>query len=529
MDPNGGNNPPMPKVKGENSTGVVFSSTDNNNLRLPSIAGPHAPTIEGVRHANVDSGEIMSYLKKQNRALTRFTWSSSQLPGTILFSTPVTPLRGNENVAYLAKMFNLWVGGMDYETKVAGTGFHAGAIGMVRIPPNIDPYTLKTVQQFTAFEYSLIDPKNLEAVTNCVSDQRTTMYHYMSEDFSEPNNIGGYFVIFVFLQLNTSSTGTNQIDVQVFNKLAPDFRFIQVVPPNLSIIAPTDDEKWTNLFNSPDNHLSPVVVAPINTINFQPNTFSTAAKIGLVNLAGNYVGNPSYIISQTLNGLNYLGYLFYANTTTNLIPVQDSSASYNRSLTYTGATVHNFVPVSGPTSSLVASTSTTVNLHTNSNPVSSVVVGVYYYLTPSFSSAAGVVGYPSVTALSPQPGESLVTFSTEWQQSSALYTLTTTYFENIFKTGNYRIQSNEAVLLKLSSKSTGADIGYLKLYYGGYFTTNSRTTILNMDMADIMCTFVQFMQAATPIPGLSQQMINMQQQFRLQALLARADRLHIHD
>lgn len=470
----------------------------------------------------------MSYLKTQNRALTRFTWSTSQLPGTLLFSTPITPLRGNQNVAYMAKMFNSWVGGMDYQTKVAGTGFHAGAIGMARIPPNISPTTLKTVEQFTAFEYSIIDPKTLEATMKCISDQRPVMYHYMSEDFSDPNNIGGYFVIFVILQLNTSSTGTNQIDVQVFNKLSPDFRFIQVIPPNLSVIAPTDDQKWSNLFNTPDNHLSPALVAPINTINFQPNTFTSSAKIGLVNLAGNYVGDQSYITAQQVNGTSYLGYLFVATTATNLVPVLNSSTSFTRNIAFNGSTAQSFLNINAILATNISSSSNSA-LCTSANTTTGASVGGYYVLYPNFNAAGATITYPGVTALSPPTGESLVTFSTNWQAGGPFPTLTSTFLECLFKTGNYIIQSNEAVLLKLTSKSTASDIGFVKLYYGGYFTTNSRSTILNFDLIDVVCTFVQFMQAATPIPALTQQMINTQQQFRLQSLLARADRLHLHD
>jgi hypothetical protein len=77
---------------------------------------------------------------------------------------PITPLRANNIISYLAGIFNAWNGGLEYQAKVAGTGFHAGALGIARIPPNIDPTTLKTVSQFTAFEYSVIDPKTLEAI-----------------------------------------------------------------------------------------------------------------------------------------------------------------------------------------------------------------------------------------------------------------------------------------------------------------------------------------------------------------------------
>jgi hypothetical protein len=277
MDSNGGNNPPMPELIGEPATGSTFSSTDASGLDVPAIAGRPASTMEGPRHANVSNDDILGYLKKQHLALQRFTWSTSQLPGTLLVSIPITPLRANTIVSYLSGIYNAWNGGLEYQAKVAGTGFHAGALGIARIPPNINPASFKTVAQFTAFEYSVIDPKTLEAVSKHIPDQRPIMYHYMSDDFSDPNNIGGYFVIFVILQLNTSSTGTNQIDVQIFNKLAPDFRFIQVIPPSLTSSPIVDDTKWSFLFETPNLHSHAIFDLPVSLMRIEAAATSSNA------------------------------------------------------------------------------------------------------------------------------------------------------------------------------------------------------------------------------------------------------------
>lgn len=68
---NGGNNPPMPELIGETATGSTFSSTDATALDVPAIAGRPAATIEGPRHANVATDDIMGYLKKQHVSLQR--------------------------------------------------------------------------------------------------------------------------------------------------------------------------------------------------------------------------------------------------------------------------------------------------------------------------------------------------------------------------------------------------------------------------------------------------------------------------
>jgi hypothetical protein len=497
-----GNNPPMPETIGEKATGSVFSSTDMSALDQPAIAGPRAPTIEGPRHANVNTGDIMTYLKSQHIAVNRFTWTTSQLPGTLLYSTPITPIRANNIVSYLSGIYNAWNGGLEYQAKVAGTGFHAGAIGLVRIPPNIDPTALKTVEQFTAFEYNVIDPKTLEAVSKDISDQRPIMYHYVSDDFTNPNNIGGHFAIFVILQLNTSSTGTNQIDVQVFNKLAPDFRFIQVIPPNIPSIPPTDIAKWSTLFQTPALHLSPVLRTPIGTVTFQTAATTSSANTGLVSLAGTAVGSPSYLENTVINNINYLGFLFYATSATNLIPVLNSPTQFNRNVTITGTTAQQFTNVIGGN---ISTSSNSIVLNA-ANTVTGATVAAYYIASPFFATGSTIT-YPGVVPLAPLAGESLVTFETTFQSGGPKSFLTTTYFEQTFKTGRFIIAGNEAVILQLSSKASGLPIGYLKLYYNGYFTTNAVTTAVTLDLADLQTTFVGYVSSSTPIPTLSENML----------------------
>lgn len=521
---NGGNNPPMPEVIGEVATGSTFSSTDATGLDVPAIAGRPAPTIEGPRHANVSTDDIMGYLKKQHISLQRFTWSTSQLPGTLLANIPISPLRANEIVAYLSGIFNAWNGGLEYQAKVAGTGFHAGALGIARIPPNIDPTTLKTVSQFTAFEYSVIDPKTLEAVSKHIPDQRPIMYHYMSNNFTDPNNIGGHFVIFVILQLNTSSTGTNQIDVEIFNKLAPDFRFIQVVPPNLASQPSPDVSKWTALFSTPENHLHTIFPFPISTMTINSSSFTSAAKVGLRNLAGELFLDDTYT-EDIVGGISNLGFPFYATSATSLIPVLNSPTQFNKSITITMTTPFFKTYSSTTANAVLAGTSPT--LYNASNAVTGAIVGAYYNLLPNLSGNITAT-YPGVPTSSAPVSESLITFSMGGSSSTPPM-LTTRFLSFAFKTRNYLIAPNEAVLGQVFSKATGLPLAYVKIYYSGIITSNSQLTAINLDFNDLNFQFIQYIQASTPIPSLTGVMLQSLQTIRLQALLDRTVQLRLGD
>lgn len=520
---NGGNNPPMPEVIGEVATGSTFSSTASTALDVPAIAGRPAATIEGPRHANVSNDDIMGYLKKQHVALKHFVWSTSQLPGTLLENIPITPLRANKIISYLSGIFNAWNGGLEYQVKVAGTGFHAGALGIARIPPNIDPTTLKTVAEFTAFEYSVIDPKTLEAISKHVSDQRPIMYHYMNDNFSDPNNIGGHFVIFVILQLNTSSTGTNQIEVEIFNKLASDFRFIQVVPPSLPSQPNVDVEKWNNLFSTPENHLHTIFPYPITNMIINNSTLTSAAKVGLRNLAGELFLDDTYV-EDVVGDVPVLNYMFYATSATNLIPVLNSSTQFNKQIVVTSNSP-TFENINNSGTIIIQGVSPT-NFNGN-NAVTGANPGVYYYLSPTLNSAISAT-YPGVPTSSAPAGESLITFAMGGSVSKPAM-LTTRFLSFAFKTRQYLIAPNEAVLCQIFSKNTGLPLAFLKIYYSGILTSNSQTTAINLDFNDLDIRFIQFMQASSPIPKLTQTMLQSLQTIRLEALLTRTRQLHLGD
>lgn len=506
----------MPSAPSDSTTGSVFTSTDTDHLKVPEIAGKPAATIEGPRHANVSTDDALTYLKKQHVALQRFVWSTSQLPGTLLVNIPITPLRANLFVSYLAGMYNAWNGGFEYLVKIAGTGFHAGALGVARIPPNIDPTTFKTVAQFTAFEYVVIDPKTLEAVSKHIPDQRPVMYHYVSNNFSDPNVIGGHFVIFVLLQLNTSSTGTNQIDVQILNRLAPDFRFIQIVPPNLPTQPPTDVEKWGRLFSTPSEHLSTVIPAGIDELVILAPGVVSAAKLGLTNLSGQLTGDPSYLgeYADTATGLGtpIIGYTFRATSATSLTPTIGSGPS-NRSVVFPSG---SFISVTTPP--VIITPAGSISLKT-ATTVTGAVTDTYYvlrsYTTPT---------YPGVASVAPPIGESLVVFDCRGGAIGA--GLTTTFLSAAFRSREYTIATNEAVLCTLNSRSTGAPLIYIKIYHSGVITAPAMDST-SFSMFDLQCTFVSYVQGTTPFPSLNVTMLQSLQTQRLEHLIQEARRARV--
>lgn len=209
----------------------VFDSTIGASTGALSQVGlPGPETTETPIHAGMVNG-VDPYFNSQYIALSQFTWSTAQDPATLLFSQPIHPQSSHQWIRHLSAMYNTFGGGFDFAFKVAGTGFHAGGIIFVRLPPNIKPESLRTLADITAFEYKIMDPKTLEVEINSIMDQRNIMYHWLGGfDVNDPQTFGGFIAAYVLLPLNTSSTGATTIQVQVWTKPSPNFMFAQIKP-----------------------------------------------------------------------------------------------------------------------------------------------------------------------------------------------------------------------------------------------------------------------------------------------------------
>lgn len=202
---------------------------------------PHGQTVSALGTPGPRPGEVVVHTGQKNSLdfsidrqfipIDTFIWSTTQPRGTLLWQSPVHPTRVNPLVAYISEIYNTWGGGIEFNFKVAGTGFHAGALAFVRVPPNRRPQQFATPTEWGAFEYVVMDPKTLEVLSLDVMDQRQLNFHFMKLDESDPTSFGGYIACYVLIPLNTSSTGTQQIAVQAFSRPGATFTMNQLIMP----------------------------------------------------------------------------------------------------------------------------------------------------------------------------------------------------------------------------------------------------------------------------------------------------------
>lgn len=224
---------PQPNAGGS-APSEVYSSTDSapHGETIASIGNPGPPKKEVTQHA-LAHNNIDSQLYSQNIFCGKFTWSVNDQAGKLLWFIPIHPAAVHPILRVLMMIYNVWGGGFLLNFSIAGTGFHAGKLAIVRIPPNINPADLSGDYDYTIFEYEVMDAKTLEMSSVKAGDQRQVNYHYTTGSPNDPKSweIGGYIAVFVHLGLNTASTGTPQIQVIVTAKCAPDFQFAQLKMP----------------------------------------------------------------------------------------------------------------------------------------------------------------------------------------------------------------------------------------------------------------------------------------------------------
>lgn len=218
-------------------------STDEN-IGSAGVSGIDLPDVKPAE-SMIHVGQVNALdpiLYSQQIFSATFPWNTKDEPGKCLWFTEITPLKANKILATLASIYNCWTGGIEFMFKVAGTGFHAGAVTIVKIPPNFHPSEFSGTKDWSAFPWQLYDPKMLEVCSVIARDQRPVTYHYTNAPNGQPDSwdIGGWLAVYVDMSLNTSSSGSQTIQVNVWAKPAPDFRFLQ-------LRIPRDDIKNDNM------------------------------------------------------------------------------------------------------------------------------------------------------------------------------------------------------------------------------------------------------------------------------------------
>lgn len=491
--------PPVPSGNGTAVDPDVIDSGPISKLRAGEEQ-TKGPLTSHVGQSNRPDRYIYDHFIQ----LATFTWSTTQLPGTLLFSVPIHPARMNWVISYLTALYNCWSGGFQFAVKVAGTGFHAGSVVFCRIPPNLDPQTITNPQDFTVFEWSYLDPKELDLKGFQVMDQKPFEYHYNPLNVDNPNSFGGHFAVYVQMPLATSSTGNQQVSIMVLNKADENFNVAQVIPVQNNTIG-IDYRDYENILPNFPTYIIPQDWRAAAYLRADPAILVTdpyhtevCTRLDGSDYGVRYVPLRSPML-QTGTGLGISGvaspwaddafnskYIFPGSPPDYAFEIRPRSATYTNPL---GCTAFGTLALTGNPG---AFTNTVFPAPT---------------VAPSLTYAPIARGFFNATAPSapfvPNGDETIVMFQSVEPVGTLVYVTVQT--ETMYRllqalAGRYSWSINNALLFTLVHRATDLPVAFMKLYFEGVFTTTRRTTVTTWRIADYKLSFVSIINRNGVIP-----------------------------
>jgi hypothetical protein len=154
---------------------------------------------------------------------------ASMRPGAIIGTIPVHPYECNDYVRHIARMFLTWTGAMKIRTRFMATFQFGGSFRLGFLPPKFTQQQINNlpIQTLTAYPNIDIDPKNTNWIDFQCSDERNILFHWMTDDYTKPENFAGWFVFYVAAPLVLSGEVTQ---IQLLVEAAGGFHFAQLAP-----------------------------------------------------------------------------------------------------------------------------------------------------------------------------------------------------------------------------------------------------------------------------------------------------------
>lgn len=206
----------------------------DNSIPLSLLYDAKLRVLDDVTENGEDQMSI-NFIKRQWSFLTTFTINESNTLGQSLYALALTPdtfkaVVGSAEsyytpVTYLAKMYNMYRGGVEIMLKLVKTGFHAGTIAISFVPgPNDASLSLTD----TSYVYrTVIDLQE--------GDQCCFICPYLLPiDFIDCNIGFGKFYVNVVNPLRSPDTCASTVDVLVYIRGADSFQVQQ----------PSDWQNW---------------------------------------------------------------------------------------------------------------------------------------------------------------------------------------------------------------------------------------------------------------------------------------------
>lgn len=512
----------IPQPDSGNAPGEQIQSTDS----VPPLQSiePLTPAAPEDISAVGEFNQLDPWFYNQFRRLTTIQWTTSDESGKLLWWIPITPLALDKNLAYVMRLYLAWLGSFVFNFKIAGTGFHAGLLSIVKTPPTIHPTKLRNPQDYTIMPWDAADPKMLEIGSFIGRDIRPIKYHYTEKQEGAPEDywIGGYLALFVDMPLSTSSSGVPRINIAVWSKLAPDFRVSWMVPFNLQdvqtdTVAPNSIEYLTDFGNTYKNSVPMASnFEAANQLMFE----SSEIKVLNSSLTRCYSLNGEPMSSMYIKADGSAIPFPYAQQWYGWILLSIDATDRKKSTWYN----HNFPMYQDPQPWNVVfshltgdqgqqgfhysiTKSTTVKDFRNrydlelDRPLDDAIKpdeGRAWVIT-HFYDPIQAKWTDGKSYSSPVNGESFVLFKGQYV---GMWSPQTYDLANLFSTGSLAkwFQPNQAALFQLYETDAQVPLGYVKLYYEGFMTTTGIKDRVEFLLGRLKFNFLNIVPRLSTIP-----------------------------
>ena len=202
----------------------------------PITAAP-LPNADKAMAAKALGGldELFQYLNTHWFYKQVVTWTTAQLPPTVLWSHKISPLDTCPVIETVASLFRNWVGSLNYGVTISANSFYGGKLLMVYLPPGIEPTSIDALNQWTVFPHIIIDIKTMGTTHFSTPDLLAQKFHSFPPDRTTITKEDEYagtmcLVVYTAMVANTAATISSvNIAIQI-NAANMDFGFI--MPPN---------------------------------------------------------------------------------------------------------------------------------------------------------------------------------------------------------------------------------------------------------------------------------------------------------
>jgi len=183
----------------------------------------------GTGQKETDMYKLMTEVKS---ITNRFTWNTSQTPGTLLYSTRIgpsfaTPYKCSPPMDVFSTQFNFWNGSIIYIIDIAATKMHKGQLTMT-FHPNLDnpPTTLEEATQQYFVTFDLTDGRATTSIQVPYLQKRAYLpiNNATQNAYGVSNSYNGIVCLWVQNALRATNVVSSTVDVNIYKAAGKDFK-----------------------------------------------------------------------------------------------------------------------------------------------------------------------------------------------------------------------------------------------------------------------------------------------------------------